>query len=99
LYTVRPGDPYDSLSVSVKGKARAADGAGADPIRTRCWVSTGEQQLNSGVSVKLAVMAEVMQGNKPVIGAAVAALVERPPEPGQDPLPPLEIQLMDNGGG
>jgi hypothetical protein len=99
VYTVRPGDSYDSLSVTVTGKAREADGAGADPIRTRCWVSTGEQQLNTGVSLKLAVVAEVMQGNKPVIGAAVTALVERPQEAGQEPLPPLEIQLMDNGGG
>ena len=99
MYTLRPGDSYNSLSVAVTGKARAADGAGADPIRTRCWVSTGGQQLNTGVSLKLAVMAEVMQGNKPVIGAAVSALVERPQEAGQDALPPLELQLLDNGGG
>ena len=51
------------------------------------------------MSLKLAVMAEVMQGNKPVIGAAVAALVERPQESDQDPIPPMEIQLLDNGGG
>ena len=99
VYTLRPGDSYNSLSVAVTGKARAADGAGADPIRTWCWVSTGGQQLNTGVSLKLAVMAEVMQGNKPVIGAAVSALVERPQEAGQDALPPLELQLLDNGGG
>ena len=40
-----------------------------------------------------------LQGNKPVIGASVAALVERPTESGQDPVPPMEIELLDNGGG
>ena len=100
VYNVRPGDAYDSLSVTVTGKARETDGAGADPIRTRCWVSTGGQALNSGVSLKLAVMAEVMQGNKPVIGAEVSALVERPPEsPTDEPIPPMEITLLDNGSG
>lgn len=97
-YLVRPGDKYDSLAVTVTGKSRGTADS-ADPIRTRCWVSTGGQQLNTGVSLKLAVMAEVMQGNKPVIGANVAALVERPQGTGGPPIPPMEIQLLDNGGG
>ena len=51
MYIVHPGDPYDSLAVTVTGKARTADDA--DPIRTRCWVSTGSQQLNTGVSLDM----------------------------------------------
>merc|ERR1719259_291742 len=48
--------------------------------------------------MKLSAVAEVMQGNMPVIGAHVDAYIERPSDTG-DILPPLTLQLLDNGAG
>ena len=40
-----------------------------------------------------------VQGNKPVIGAKVQAVVERPAASNCDPYPPIEVELADNGAG
>jgi hypothetical protein len=92
VYILRTAEDYASLSVLVSGKGSSDDPT--EPILTRCWVSstsTGDDQN----STKLAVMAEVRKGQRPVIGATVRALVERPGSDG----PALEFQLLDNGGG
>lgn len=65
----------------------------------RCWISTGGQQIDTTTDVKLAVVAEVVQGSRPVVGAKVVAMVERPMDSSGDPQPPIELQLLDNGGG
>ena len=35
----------------------------------RCWINTGSQSLDEDVALKLSAMAEVKQGNMPIIGA------------------------------
>merc|ERR1711971_16939 len=67
---------------------------------TRCWISTGSEDIDTTTDIKLAVVAEVVQGSKPVVGAKVEASVERPPiNSDGDPQPPILLQLLDNGSG
>jgi len=91
-------DANEKVSISVKITAKAKD-ANTDPIMTKCWIATGSQQINSEADLKLSVVAEVRQGNKPVIGAKVQAVVERPADSNGDPYPPIEVALADNGAG
>merc|ERR1719347_874576 len=91
-------DANEEVSISVKITAKAKD-ANTDPIMTKCWIATGTQQINSEADLKLSVVAEVRQGNKPVIGAKVQAVVERPADSNGDPYPPIEVALADNGAG
>ena len=42
---------------------------------------------------------DIFKGNKPVIGAKVQAVVERPAASNGDPYPPIEVELADNGAG
>eukprot|EP00091_Calanus_sinicus_P012585 TRINITY_DN2823_c0_g1_i3.p1 TRINITY_DN2823_c0_g1~~TRINITY_DN2823_c0_g1_i3.p1 ORF type:complete len:294 (-),score=70.86 TRINITY_DN2823_c0_g1_i3:49-930(-) len=44
-------------------------------------------------------MADVRQGNRPVIGATVSALIERPMDSNNVTYPAMEIELQDNGSG
>merc|ERR1719334_1266246 len=66
---------------------------------TKCWIATGSQEIDTNVNVKLAVVAEVNQGSKPVIGAKVNAEIERPSDMNGNPYPPLVLGLADNGSG
>jgi hypothetical protein len=77
----------------VTSKGRSDDPT--EPILTRCWVSAD----GAGESRKLAVVAEVRKGQRPVIGATVQAMVERPSTAGGEQEPALQFQLLDNGGG
>ena len=43
---------------------------------TRCWISTGSEDIDTTTDIKLAVVAEVSQGSKPVVGAKVEASVD-----------------------
>jgi len=97
LYRINKDD-NEKVSISVKITAKAKD-ADTDPIMTKCWIETGTQQINSEADLKLSVVAEVRQGNKPVIGAKVQAVVERPAASNGDPYPPIEVELADNGAG
>ncbi len=90
VYLLRTEEDYASLSVLVTSKGRSDDPT--EPILTRCWVSA------DGAGEKLAVVAEVRKGQRPVIGATVQAMVERPSTGGQEE-PALQFQLLDNGGG
>ena len=94
-FWIKANETIDSMSVKVTSKSKDGE---SSPIRTRCWINTGSQTLDSGVNLKLAAMAEVKQGNMPVIGAKVIAYVERPQDSGVI-LPPLELELYDNGAG
>jgi hypothetical protein len=91
VYLLRAEEDYASLSVLVTSKGRSDDPT--EPIMTRCWVSAD----GAGESRKLAVVAEVRKGQRPVIGATVQAMVERPSTAGGEPA--LQFQLLDNGGG
>ena len=71
--------------------------ANDDPIQTKCWIKTGEQQLGTEVYLKLSAVAEVKKGNMPVIGARVRAYITRPSTNGETPA--LELELDDNGSG
>ena len=95
-YVIRTNETYDSLSLKITSKSRDGN---VDPIHTKCWINTGSQSIGSEVDLKLAAMAEVKQGNMPVLGARVIAYIERPEETAGVPLPPLELELMDNGAG
>ena len=95
-YWINTNETYDSVSVKITSKSRDDN---VDPIQTRCWINTGSQSLDSEVDLKLSAMAEVKQGNMPVLGAKVIAYIERPEETAGVPQPPLELELMDNGAG
>jgi len=82
------GEPLEAISITVKSKSRDPS---TDPVTTDCRISTGGQDLNSATDVKLAVIAEVTQGSKPVLGAKVVAEVERPQGA------PIFLTLKDDG--
>jgi len=62
------------------------------PLRTRCWTSAGSETVSVSDGSMLYVLAEVKQGNSPVIGARVMAYIERS---GVDA--PIELELLDAG--
>jgi len=82
--------------VSITGKSVDPS---TDPILTECWINPGSQEVGSQVDLKLAVMADVRQGTRPVIGARVKALVERPMDANNTVYPAIELELQDNGSG
>jgi len=95
IYQIVPSEPM-RVSVSITGKSVDSS---TDPILTKCWINPGTQDVGSQVDLKLAVMADVRQGNRPVIGAQVKALVERPVDSDNTIYPPIELELQDNGSG
>jgi len=95
VYRLTVKEPM-GVSVSVSGKAKDAN---TDPIITDCWIQTGGQELGEEVDIELAVRAEVRQGNKPVLGAKVKAMVERPADANGEVSPSIELELFDNGSG
>jgi len=96
VYKVSAQEDLASVSIKVESKSRDPS---TDPVMTHCWISTGAEDIDTTTDVKLAVVAEVSQGRKPVVGAKVEALVERPSNSNGDPQPPIQLQLLDNGGG
>ena len=96
VYKLSPQEDLVSLSVKVKSKSRKDS---TEPILTKCWIATGSQEIDTNVNVKLAVVAQVTQGTKPVIGAKVQAEVERPADAHNNTYPPMVLQLTDNGSG
>ena len=87
----------EKVAISVKVTSKSRD-PNSDPILTKCWIATGSQQINSETDLKLSVVADVRQGNDPVIGAKVKAIVEMPSANGND-YPPMEMELPDSGSG
>jgi len=49
--------------------SKAADGQ--LPFETRCWLSTGIDDVDLNENAYLAILAEVTTGGKPVLGATV----------------------------
>merc|ERR1711971_1408670 len=97
VYKVTAQEDLASVSIKVESKSRNPS---TDPVMTRCWISTGSEDIDTTTDIKLAVVAEVIQGSAPVVGAKVEASVERPPiNSDGDPLPPILLQLLDNGSG
>merc|ERR1719209_631791 len=96
VYKISAQEDLASVSIKVESKSRDPS---TDPVMTRCWISTGSEDIDTTTDIKLAVVAEVSQGSKPVVGAKVEALVERPSNSSGDPQPPIELQLLDNGSG
>ena len=84
------------VSIKVESKSRSTSD---DPIVTKCWIAAGAQEIDTSVNVKLAVVGEVKQGPRPVVGAKVRAVVERPPDSSGTIFPDLELELLDNGSG
>jgi len=95
LYVIASEEAFESMSIKITSKS---SGGTVDPITTKCWINTGSQVIGEEIQLKLSAMAEVKQGNMPVIGAKVKAYIERPQESGE-PLPALELELLDNGAG
>jgi calcium-activated chloride channel regulator 3/4 len=62
------------------------------PIFTRCWTSAGTEQADLSKGTKIAVLAQVLQGNNPVVRAKVKAYIER-----DGVSSPIEIELYDQG--
>ena len=96
IYSVSAQEDLASVSIKVESKSRDPS---TDPVMTRCWISTGSEDIDTTTGVKLAVVAEVSQGSKPVVGAKVEALVERPATSDGTLQPPIGLQLLDNGSG
>ena len=96
LYKIIPNSG-EKVAISVKVTSKSRD-PNSDPILTKCWIATGSQQINSETDLKLSVVADVRQGNDPVIGAKVKAIVEMPSANGND-YPPMEMELPDSGAG
>ena len=97
VYKISAEEDLASVSIKVESKSRDPS---TDPVMTRCWISTGSEDIDTTTDIKLAVVAEVSQGSKPVVGAKVEASVERPPiNSTGDPQPPILLQLLDNGSG
>merc|ERR1719239_1787753 len=96
VYRVVANEVLVSISVKVESKSREPS---TDPVMSRCWISSDGQELDTTTNVKLAVVAEVSQGSKPVVGAKVEAVVERPMDSNNKPQVPIEMDLLDNGGG
>ena len=96
VYQIVASEPLVSISVKVESKSREPS---TDPVMTRCWISSDAQELDTTTNVKLAVVAEVSQGSKPVVGARVDAVVERPMDSNNNTQAPIELELLDNGGG
>merc|ERR1719341_1473372 len=94
VYKIVASEALLSISVKVESKSREPS---EDPVMTRCWISSDAQDLDTTTNVKLAVVAEVSQGSKPVVGARVEAIVERPMDSNNDPQAPIEMDLLDNG--
>jgi len=78
--------------VSIKVTARS--NSATVPIMTECWTSFGNNAVDFSVDsdLKLAVIAKVLQGANPVIGAKVTAYIE---QEGADA--PIELTLYDKG--
>ena len=96
VYKVSAQEDLASVSIKVESKSRDPS---TDPVMTHCWISTGAEDIDTTTDIKLAVVAEVSQGSKPVVGAKVEALVERPSNSNGEPQPPIQLQLLDNGSG
>merc|ERR1719507_2667958 len=79
VYQIVASENLASISIKVESKSREPS---EDPVMTRCWISSDAQDLDTTTNVKLAVVAEVSQGSKPVVGARVEAIVE----PNEDPV-------------
>ena len=88
----------EKVAISVKVTSKSRD-PNSDPILSKCWIATGSQQINSEMDLKLSVVADVRQGNDPVIGAKVKAIVEMPSDADGNVLPPMEMELPDSGTG
>merc|ERR1711971_1294541 len=85
VYKVTAQEDLASVSIKVESKSRNPS---TDPVMTRCWISTGSEDIDTTTDIKLAV------------GAEVEASVERPPiNSTGDPQPPILLQLLDNGSG
>ena len=96
VYQIVASEALASMSVKVESKSRDPS---TDPVMSRCWISSDTQELDTSTNVKLAVVAEVSQGSKGVVGARVEAVIERPVDSNNNPQPPIELELLDNGGG
>ena len=75
-------------SVKITAKSRTD----TIPVMTNCWTSIGNSKADMTNDIKIAVIARVLQGTNPVIGAKVTAYIERDDNP-----IPLEISLSDSG--
>merc|ERR1719385_371959 len=96
VYKIVASEALLSISVKVESKSREPS---TDPVMTRCWISSEAKDLDTTSNVKLGVVAEVSQGSKPVVGAKVEAVVERPMDSNNNPQVPIHLDLLDNGGG
>eukprot|EP00095_Tigriopus_kingsejongensis_P007258 maker-scaffold286_size222086-snap-gene-1.22 protein:Tk07258 transcript:maker-scaffold286_size222086-snap-gene-1.22-mRNA-1 annotation:"hypothetical protein DAPPUDRAFT_255495" len=77
-------------SVQITSKSKDAT---TMPFRTRCWATVGSEEIDVSKQ-PVGIVAEVMQGNRPVMNALVEASVEKA---GQSKA--IVIDLLDNGRG
>nr|XP_045596240.1 calcium-activated chloride channel regulator 1-like [Procambarus clarkii] len=85
-------DKFNSVKVSITARQRDPN---APPITTRVWVPSPATGV-SAVTQNIKIFAEVKQGNNPIIGAVVKAIVT---QPDTITAPPDEYLLSDNGVG
>ena len=91
-YTMQLNSTKAMDKVTLKVQSKAPEGS--NPLTSRCWTSMGGRDVDLVAKDKVVVLAEVRQGQSPVVGARVLALVDR--DDGQDP---VKLVLLDNGAG
>ena len=68
MYRITVKSKTEYMLVTVSSKA----GEGEElPFVTRCWAATNGQESIDASKTKLAIVAEVTQGNRPVLNAKV----------------------------
>ncbi|XP_042884903.1 calcium-activated chloride channel regulator 1-like [Penaeus japonicus] len=83
------GSSSNFISVTVAAKARTPS---TDPIHTKAWASAGSGSVNAATNPVI-IYAEVKQGNSPVVGARVKALISETSSTSAAE----ELELYDNG--
>ena len=91
-YSIQLSSTAAMAEVSIKVASRAP--AGADPLTAECWTSAGRRDVDLQAGDLLVVLGEARQGQRPVVGARVVALVDR-----DDGRAPVELVLQDTGAG
>jgi len=84
------GEDDSFIDVRITTKARDAS---EPPYQTRCWTSTGNDDLDASAK-NLVILAEVSQGNNAIINATVMAYVTY-----EEDSEPVALELSDNGRG
>ena len=94
LYQVQAESTNSAANISFASiKVTARSNSDTVPIMTECWTSFGNNAVDfSNPNLKIGVIAKVLQGTNPVIGAKVTAYIEK-----EGASAPIVLTLFDEG--